>query len=280
VMVLWCNVGFASANIYLVCPIKITTDNSFFGLKKMHQASNNFINQFYINIKTSSSSIKMNYYAHVSPDGVFDWQNIKPTKSKLKFKGYVEDDHYIFENVLDYKDDILKIEMYTEFDFYKKEGEWFLSYTVDGIYNNKLVGLKSDDLIYDYNAKNNCVEYNKKEFLNIRKKGDILEIFGGPRAIEVAHKTFMCIEISGTSSNQLIYSGTGMIEKDEKNCDLKIELEKHKKLYDKFKIYWDEVRKGSYFALIKHYDVLNFTRDTPFYREYRDKRFDKKHSLN
>ena len=92
VMVLWCNVGFASANIYLVCPIKITTDNSFFGLKKMHQGSNNFINQFYINIKTSSSSIKMNYYAHVSPDGVFDWQNIKPTKSKLKFKGYVEDD--------------------------------------------------------------------------------------------------------------------------------------------------------------------------------------------
>ena len=58
----------------------------------MHQGSNNFINQFYINIKTSSSSIKMNYYAHVSPDGVFDWQNIKPTKSKLKFKGYVEDD--------------------------------------------------------------------------------------------------------------------------------------------------------------------------------------------
>ena len=175
--------AYAATNIYLSCPMYITEDNSDDVISEVFSETNGFVAQIYANIKISSSNIKLKLYLQ-SPAMDDDWTNKKPVKTKIKFKGSVEDNHYYFEGKTKESNNQMTSEGYTNYDFYKKEGEWFLDAELYGVasfkksYLKKLEKISKDlalelkNVTTDFTSYENiCLEYDKKEFKNIIKKG-------------------------------------------------------------------------------------------------------------
>ena len=102
----------------------------------------------------------------------------------MKFEGLVEDNHYFFEGRIKDSTKEMTSEGYSNYDFYKKEGEWFLDAELYGVasfkksYLKKLEKISKDlalelkNVTTDFTSYENiCLEYDKKEFKNIIKKG-------------------------------------------------------------------------------------------------------------
>ena len=160
------NAYASSDKIYLICIVIATdTSNNTGKMIKLIPQDSKTINVNYIKIDKSKNKPKIDIWEHYA--GVL-WNKSKPEKVLSIFKksekiekAAYEDGHYLYT----VEDKIFDGSMARmTFDIYQNGGKWFLDGR-DYLDGGVEMGNKN------YLFKGECVEFVKKEFFKIKKKG-------------------------------------------------------------------------------------------------------------
>ena len=160
------NVYAATEKIYLVCEVRATDTSKNTGkMMGLIPYGSKVINVNYISIEKKNKKIKIVIYEHYA--GVA-WSKTKPEKllsilpksDKVEKSDYV-DGHYLYSISDNFADgEAAKM----TFDIYMKDDKWIIQGS-DYMDGGEQLGIK------DYLFEGNCIEFVKKNFLKIRKKG-------------------------------------------------------------------------------------------------------------